>query len=141
MKKHSFLFFAAICTLFVPVLAYAAPAVTVSASAVNLLGTVQPISISVTLIDPNQTGMLRVSGTGIVPVMSASTVTPGATATVGPIYGNDVILDGFGNLNATYYKVQVFTVTNSIVASTPSFQNFYQFVGAGTVDLTTATPL
>lgn len=119
----------------------AAPAITVSASAVTLLGTGQQISITVQLIDPNNTGMLKVSGTGIVPIMRASTVTPGTTATVGPIYGNDVILDGFGNLNNTYYIVQVFTVSGGFVSSTPALQNFYAFTGSGTVDLATATPL
>lgn len=140
MKKTLF-FFSLFLGCFFPVLAYAAPAVTVSASAVTLLGTTQSISITVTLIDPNSTGMLRVSGTGIVPVTVSSTVTPGTTATVGPIYGNDVIIDGFGNINGTYYKVQVFTVTGNIIASTPSLQNFYAFTGSGTIDLATATPL
>jgi hypothetical protein len=137
MRKHLLLLPA---WLYGPFL-FAAPQITVSASAVTLLGASQRISLIVNLVDPNNTGMLRVSGTGIVPIMTASTVSPGTTATVGPIYGNDVILDGFGNLNGTYYQVQVFTVTNGIIASTPAFQNFFAFQGAGTVDLATATPL
>jgi hypothetical protein len=129
-----------LCFLFAP-LTFAAPTITVSATAVSILGTSQTISITVTLIDPNSTGNLRVTGTGIVPVMQASTVTPGATATVGPIYGNDVILDAFGNVSTTYYKVQVFKVASGVIASTPSLQAFYAFQGSGTVDLSTATPL
>ena len=120
MRKYFFLLVACFCAP--PLLA--APQITVSASAVTLLGVSQIISITVKLIDPNNTGMLRVSGTGIVPIMTASTVTAGSTATVGPIYGNDVIVDGFGNLN-TYYQVQVFAVTNGIISSTPAFQNFF----------------
>jgi hypothetical protein len=119
----------------------AAPTVTVSASAQTLLGTNQSISLTVDLVDPNNTGLLRVNNTQIIPIMTASTVTPGTTATVGPIYGNDVIKDGFGNLNSTYYRVRVFTVINSIVSSTAAFQQFFAFTGAGTVDLATATPL
>jgi|SRR5579859_3789784 len=94
---------------------------------VNLLGTSQSISITVSLIDPNNTGMLKVAGADIVALLSASTVTPGPTATVGPFYGNDEITDAYGNLNTTYYLVQVFTVTGGVIASTPSLQNFYQF--------------
>lgn len=117
------------------------PNITVSATGVSILGTSTPISISVSLIDPNYTGNLRVVGSGVIPIFQASSATPGTTTSVGPIYGNDVIVDGFGNINATYYKVQVFVVTNGIVASTPSLQNFYAFQGSGTVDLATATPL
>lgn len=120
---------------------HAAPTVTVSASALSILGTSQTISITVQLIDPNNTGMLKISGTGVIPIMRASTVTPGTTATVGPIYGNDVIVDGFGNSNTTYYQVQLFTVTNGFISSTPSLQNFYAFSGSGTIDLSTATPV
>jgi hypothetical protein len=92
MRKILFVFLLFVCPA-----AWAAPQITVSASAVTLLGTGQSISITVVLVDPNKTGMLKVSGTGLVPIMQASTVTPGTTATVGPIYGNDVILDAFGN--------------------------------------------
>jgi hypothetical protein len=123
----------------------AAPTVTVSATAQTLLGTNQIISLRVDLVDPNNTGLLRVNGTQIVPIMTASTVTPGVTATVGPIYGNDVIRDAFGNLNSTYYRVRVFTVPGlapaNIISSTAAFQQFFAFTGAGTVDLATATPL
>lgn len=127
--------------LFCPDITSAAtPQITVSASAVTLLGSNQTISITATLIDPNQTGLLRVLP-NIIPPSSASTVTPGTTATVGPIFGTDVILDGRGNANTTVYKIQVFTVSNGIVASTPSLQNFFQFAGSGTVDLSTATPV
>jgi hypothetical protein len=122
-------------------LAWGSPGITVSVSSVSTLGGSQTISITVQLIDPNNTGMLKVPGTGIVPIMRASTVTPGTTATVGPIYGNDVILDGYGNSNTTYYQVQVFTVAGGIISATPVLQNFYAFVGSGTVDLSTATPL
>jgi hypothetical protein len=133
MKKY-FLFLLALPAL-------AAPQITVSATALTLLGSNQIISLRVDLVDPNNTGLLRVNGTQIIPIMTASTITPGATATVGPIYGNDVIRDGFGNLNGTYYRVQVFPVVNSIVSATAAFQQFFSFTGAGTVDLATATPL
>jgi hypothetical protein len=120
----------------------AAPLITVQASAVTILGTNQSISITVQLIDPGNTGMLRVSGTGIVPVMRAVTVTPGATATVGPIYGNDVIVNALGNANSTYYQVSVYTVSAAgIIAATPSLQNFYAFAGSGTIDLVNALPI
>lgn len=131
----------AVLAILCPCICQAAPGITVSATGVSILGTSTPISISVTLIDPNSTGNLHVVGTGVIPIMQASTVTPGTTAAIGPIYGNDVITDGYGNINATYYKVQVFTVTNGIIASTASLQNFYAFVGSGTIDLATATPL
>lgn len=121
--------------------AQAAPTITVSASAVTLLGSSQSISLTVQLIDPYNTGMLKVSGTGVVPIMRASTVTPGTTATVGPIYGNDVILNAFGVNNVTYYQVQVFTVNGGFISSMPALQNFYAFTGSGTIDLSTATPL
>jgi hypothetical protein len=137
MRKYFLLLLAWFCA---PPL-FAVPQITVSASAVTLLGVSQTISLTVKLIDPNNTGILRVSGTRIVPIMTAITITPGSTVTVGPIYGNDVILDGFGNLNGTYYQVQVFAVTNGIISTTPAFQNFFAFQGAGTVDLATATPL
>jgi hypothetical protein len=119
----------------------AAPAVTVQASAVTLLGSSQSISITVQLIDPNNAGLLNVSGTGIVPNMRASTVTPGTTATVGPMYGNDVIQDAYGNSNATYYMVSVYPINSAFISSTPAFQQFFAFTGSGTVDLAVATPL
>lgn len=118
----------------------AAPAITVSGNSVTILGSAQTISLTCTLIDPNNTGMLR-SGSNIITVFVTNTVTPGNVATCGPIYGNDAIIDGFGNSNSTYYKIQVFTVSNGIIASTPALQNFYAFTGSGTVDLATATPL
>lgn len=119
---------------------FAAPTITVSGTSVSLLNSSLPCSITVTLIDPNHTGMLK-AGSTIVTGLQSSTVTPGGTCQVGPIWGNDVIQDGFGNFNGTYYKVSVFLVTNGIVASTPSLSSFYAFQGSGTVDLATATPL
>lgn len=119
---------------------FAAPTITVSGNSVSILGSAQTISLTCTLIDPNNTGNLR-SGSNIITVFVTNTVTPGNVATCGPIYGNDVITDGYGNANTTYYKVQVFTVSGGIVASTPSLQQFYAFTGSGTVDLATATPL
>lgn len=135
-KYFIILFLALLC----PVISEAAPTITVSGNSVSILGSAQTISLTCTLIDPNQTGNLH-SGSNIITVFVTSTVTPGNVATCGPIYGNDVILDGYGNANTTYYKVQVFTVSNGIVASTPSLQQFYAFTGNGTVDLATATPL
>lgn len=117
------------------------PQVTVSATSQTLLGTNDTISLTATLIDPNSTGMLRVSGAGVITTLKTSTITAGTTATLGPIWGNDVIIDGLGNLNNTYYEVQVFKVNNSIIASTPVLQNFYAFTGSGTIDLATATPV
>jgi hypothetical protein len=84
--------------------------------------------------------MLKVSGSGIVPIMR-TTSTPGTTTTTSNIYGNDVILNAFGVNNVTYYMVQIFTVSGGFVSSTPALQNFYAFTGSGTVDLATATPL
>lgn len=117
------------------------PAVIVSASSISITGASQPISITVNLIDPNNTGMLTVAGTGIVPIMRATSPTPGTTVTVGPIYGNDVILNGYGVANTTYYQVSVYTVNGGTVSSTPSLQQFYALIGSGTIDLSTATPL
>ena len=115
--------------------------VTVQAEGLNILGANQPISLTVTLVDPNATGCVRVPGGGLLPIQRASTVTPGATATVGPIYGNDAIADCFGNLNTTYYLVQVFPVINGTIAFTPAFSDRYQFGGSGTIDLINAVPL
>ena len=137
-KAYAFLLFSAIVFLSYP--AMAAPLVTVSGTSITLLGTSQTISLTCTLIDPASTGMLRVSGSGIITNTITSTVTPNTTATCGPIYGNDVIINGNGNVNSTYYEIQVFVVTNGIIASTPSLQNFYAFTGSGTIDLATATP-
>lgn len=117
------------------------PQITVSATATTLLGTNQTISITCTLIDPQQTGIMRIVGTSIIPPQTVSSVTPGSTVTLGPLWGSDVIANGFGVVNSTFYRVQTFTVTNGIIASTPALSNFYQFQGSGTVDLSTATPL
>lgn len=128
--------------LLCPALASAVtPQITVSATAVTLLGGNQTISITCTLIDPGNTGMMRIIGTNIIPPGTVSTVTPGSTATVGPIWGSDVIANAQGVVNSTYYRVSVFTVSNGIIASTASLSNFYQFIGSGTVDLATATPV
>lgn len=118
----------------------AAPAITVSGNSVTILGSAQTISLTCTLIDPNNTGNLR-SGSNIITTFITSTATPSNVATCGPIYGNDVITDGYGNANTTYYRVQVFTVSGGIVASTPALSQFYAFTGSGTIDLATATPL
>ena len=119
--------------------AWAAPTVTVTASSVTILGTSQTISLVCTLVDPNQTGVLRTGGT-VVTKFSASTTTPGSTATCGPIYGNDVITDGFGNASTSYYLIGVYTVTSGIVASTPVLLQAYQFAGSGTFDLSSTLP-
>src|SRR5882672_7095488 len=113
---------------------YAAPTVTVTATSASILGTSQSISLTCVLTDPNQTGVLR-SGANIITVFSMSTVTPGGTATCGPLYGNDVITDGFGNASTTYYLIGVYTVHNGIVDSAPSLLQAYQFAGSGTFDL------
>lgn len=123
-----------------PGIAAAAPAITVSGNSVTILGSAQTISLTCTLIDPNQTGLLK-SGSNIITVFVTNSATPGTTATCGPIYANDTIADGLGNLSTTYYKVAVFTVTGGIVASSPAKQGFYAFTGSGTIDLATATPL
>lgn len=129
----------ALVVLFCPA-ARSAPSITVSASAVTLLGTSQTISLTCTLIDPAATGKLSVSGVGIISNLVTSSATPGTTATCGPLYGDDVVLNGNGNVNSTYYKIQTFVVTNGIVASTPVLQNFYALQGSGTIDLATASP-
>lgn len=117
----------------------ASPTVTVTATAQSILGTTQTVVLTVTLIDPNTTGMLKA---GAVEVTNFTTTSAsGTTVSVGPIYGNDVITDGFGNSNTSYYKVQIFPVTNGVTASTPALQNFYAFIGSGTIDISTATPL
>src|SRR5579859_5500740 len=123
-----------------PIASEAAPTITVSATSVTLLGVTAPCSLTVTLTDPNQTGKLTAGGSEIT-VLQSSTVTPGGTCTVGPIWGNDVVKDAFGNSLTTYDKVQFFLVNNGVLASTPSLQAFYAFQGSGVVDLSTATPL
>ena len=136
MSKRLALLLLLLCPFALP----AAPAITVSGNSVTILGSAQTISLTCTLIDPNNTGNLR-SGANIITTFITSTATPSNVATCGPIFGNDVITDGYGNANTTYYKVQVFTVSGGIVASTPSLQQFYAFTGSGTIDLATATPL
>src|SRR5438093_1498825 len=69
--------------------------VTVTATSISILGSSQTISMSVNLIDPNQTGILRTGA--LVLTNFTSTSTNGTTVSIGPIYGNDVITDGFGN--------------------------------------------
>jgi hypothetical protein len=91
------------------------------------------------LIDPNQTGVLRTGGL-IVTNFSTSTTTPGTTATCGPVWGNDVITDGFGNASTSYYLISVSTVSNGIIASTPAVLQAYQFAGSGTFDLSATLP-
>ncbi len=68
------------------------------------------------------------------------TVTPAVTATCGPVWGNDVVTDGFGNSSTTYYLVKVYVVTNGIVASTASLSQAYQLAGSGTFDLSSTLP-
>jgi hypothetical protein len=115
------------------------PQVTITATSATLLGTTQTISLDCHFIDPNGTGVLRV-GTSVITNMDTSTVTPGTTATCGPLWGADVITDGFGNVNTTYYLVSVYVVTNGILASTASLSQAYQLDGSATYDLSTALP-
>jgi hypothetical protein len=114
-----------------------APTVTIQAESITLLGALVPITISAQLVDPNQTGGLKVVSTGIIPDrVQSSTAQNLSTITVGPVYGNDVIEDSGNNVNTTYYVVSVF-LKNVL---TPFFQNTYQFAGSGTFDILTATP-
>jgi hypothetical protein len=115
------------------------PQVTITATSATLLGTTQTISLDCHLIDPNGTGVLRV-GTSVITNMDTATVTPGTTATCGPLWGADVITDGFGNTNTTYYLVSVYVVTKGVLASTPSLSQAYQLDGSATYDLSTALP-
>jgi hypothetical protein len=118
------------------------PQVTVQATGITLLGTNAPISLTCTLLDPGHTGTLRISGGGTLVNFRASTVTPGNTAQVGPIWGNDTVTNGLGITNSTYYLCQVF-VQNSggFLSTTPAFQQFYSFTGSATYDLVSATPI
>jgi hypothetical protein len=115
------------------------PQVTITATSATLLGTTQIISLDCRLVDPNGTGILRV-GTSVLTNLDTATVTPGTTATCGPLWGADVVTDGFGNINTTYYLVSVFVVTNGILASTPALSQAYQLDGSATYDLSTALP-
>src|SRR5690242_19011868 len=125
--------------LLCPLALRAAPTVTVTATSTTLLGTSQTISLTCSLIDPNQTGVLRTGGT-VITNFTTSTATPGTTATCGPIRGNDVITDGFGNASTSYYLISVSTVTGGIIASTPAVLQAYQFAGSGTFDLSSTLP-
>src|ERR1035437_602443 len=114
-----------------------APTVTIQAESITLLGALVPITISAQLVDPNQTGGLKVVSTGIIPDrVQSSTAQNLSTITVGPIYGNDVIEDSGNNVNTTYYLVSVY-LKNVL---TPFFQTTYQIAGTGTFDILTATP-
>lgn len=118
---------------------YAAPTITVTATSTTLLGTGQTITLTCSLIDPNQTGILR-TGATVITNFSTSTTTPGTTATCGPLYGNDVITDGFGNASTSYYLIGAYTVSSGIIASTPVLLQAYQFAGSGTFDLSATLP-
>jgi len=115
------------------------PQVTISATSTTLLGVTVPISLNCALIDPNQTGSMTAGG-GVITVPVTNSVTPGVTTTCGPLWGQDVIKDAFGNTNTTYYLVNAYVVTNGIIASTPSATQAYQFAGSGTFDLSTTLP-
>lgn len=118
---------------------YAAPTVTVTATSTTLLGTSQTISLTCSLIDPNQTGILR-TGATVITNFSTSTTTPGTTATCGPLWGNDVVTDGFGNSLTSYYLIGAYTVSGGVIASTPVLLQAYQFTGSGTFDLSAVLP-
>lgn len=118
---------------------YAAPTVTVTATSTTLLGTSQTITLTCSLVDPNQTGILR-TGATVITNFSTSTVTPGATATCGPLWGNDVVTDGFGNSLTSYYLIGAYTVSGGVIASTPVLLQAYQFTGSGTFDLSAVLP-
>ena len=116
------------------------PAITVQAEAISLLGVAVPISMTVQLVDPNQTGGIFVVSTGVLATpKSASSQNPpsSSTVTVGPIWGNDVLEDSNDNVGLTYYSVAVYTVAQPY---SPIFVGKYQFSGSGTVDILTATP-
>jgi hypothetical protein len=115
------------------------PQITVQAESMGILGVDAPITMSVTLVDPNQTGGLKVVGQGLIPAKSAQSVNlgpPSTTATVGPIFGNDVIEDANNNVGLSYYYVAVYA---NGALSGPIFTGNYQFTGAGTIDILTAT--
>jgi hypothetical protein len=135
-RKEMFFILVLIC---MAPLAKAAPTITVTATSATLLGGSQTISLTCTLIDPNQTGVLRTGGT-VITNFSTNTATPGTTATCGPIWGNDVVTDGFGNASTSYYLISVYTVSGGIIASTPSVLQAYQFAGSGTFDLSSTLP-
>jgi hypothetical protein len=80
------------------------------------------------------------AGTSVIINPVTDSVTPGITATCGPVWGNDVVTDGFGNTNTTYYLVNAYVVTNGIISSTPSASQAYQFAGSGTFDLSSTLP-
>lgn len=134
-SRIKLLFFLLLCA--VPL--YAAPTVTVTATSTTLLGTGQTISLTCSLIDPNQTGILR-TGATVITNFSTSTTTPGTTATCGPLWGNDVVTDGFGNSLTSYYLIGAYTVSGGVIASTPVLLQAYQFTGSGTFDLSAVLP-
>ena len=112
------------------------PAITISASAVTIIGTAVPISMSVQLVDPNNTGGLKIVGGGIITNrVEASTAAPASTITM-QVYGNDVIEDANNNVGLCYYVVKIF-LKNVL---TPFFQGNYQFAGSGTIDILSAEP-
>jgi hypothetical protein len=115
------------------------PQITVQAESMGILGVAAPITMTLTLVDPNQTGGLKVVAQGLIPAKSTQSVNlgpPSATATVGPIFGNDVIEDANNNVGLSYYYVAVYA-NGSL--SGPIFTGNYQFTGSGTVDILTAT--
>jgi hypothetical protein len=117
---------------------WAVGTVTVTATAQSILGSSQTVSMNVSLVDPNSTGVLR-SGAIVLTNFTASS-NNGTTVSIANIYGNDVITDGFGNASTSYYIIGVYTVTNGIVASNPSVLQAYQFAGSGTFDLSSTLP-
>lgn len=115
------------------------PAITIQAESVTLLGSSQTIYMTAQLVDPNNTGVIKVVSTGL-PAPLRATSSTGSTVTIGPIYGNDVMEDAYNNVGTTYYIVSIFQVNGGTIATTPLFQQRYQFAGSGTVDILTATP-
>ena len=109
------------------------PQLTITGNLIDLTGSMISGSATFMLQSSANSPDFKIAGTGIV-VPRVLTTTVGASFSQ-LLYGNDVIVDSFGN-TTSYYNV---LIINSVGATI--WNANYQFTGSGTINLLTATPI
>jgi len=102
--------------------------ITVSVNFIDLTGSAINGYMTANLISPTGINNLYVAGTGIIaPKLSTSSTSTNVSVS---IWGNDVVVDAADGATDTYYTVNLYNTSNTLIWSAA-----YAFTGAGPINL------